>query len=64
MQRLYWELARLDCISASLRVARRDFDGAAVFVVRAMELLECRARSRDFWEPWAPVVGAWDPHVQ
>ncbi len=64
MQRLYWGLARLDCISATLLVARGDFDGAARFVVRAMALLECRARSRDPQEPWQPVLAARDPSLQ
>lgn len=58
MTRLLWTLARHDCLTAQLLMVLGDSRAAAVFLLRATELLECRARSRDPEEPWQPVLGA------
>jgi hypothetical protein len=57
MRNLYWDLARLDCLGATLYLARRDFARARLYVARAAGLLECRARARDSSERWQPIIG-------
>lgn len=61
MKRLFWTLAEHDCLTAQLLLVQRDDDGAAVFLARAAELLECRARSRDPQEPWQSVLSKRSP---
>ena len=64
MRKLLWTLARIDCMSATVLLAEGNYIGAAQFITRATELLECRARSRDPLDPWQPVLAARDPTVQ
>lgn len=56
MPKLLWTLARYDCLAAQLLLVLGDHRAAAVFLLRATELLESRARSRDPAEPWQPVL--------
>jgi hypothetical protein len=56
MTKLLWTLARHDCLTAQLLLMLGDAPAATAFLVRAAELLECRARSRDPEEPWQPVL--------
>ena len=56
MTKLLWTLARHDCLAAQLLFVLGDHPSAAIFLLRATELLECRARSRDPGEPWQPVL--------
>jgi hypothetical protein len=56
MTKLLWTLARHDCLAAQLLLLLGDHRAAVVFLQRATELLECRARSRDPEEPWQPVL--------
>lgn len=58
MPKLLWTLARHDCLAAQLFLVLGDRRAAAVFLLRAAELLESRARSRDPAEPWQPVLAA------
>jgi hypothetical protein len=60
MRKLLWALARIDCLSATLLLAKQDYEVCGQFVARAGELLECRARSRDPQDPWQPVLAARD----
>jgi hypothetical protein len=64
MRKLFWALARIDCMSATLLLAKGSEAAAAQFVARATELLECRARSRDPCDQWQPVLAAHDIDVQ
>ena len=56
MTKLLWTLARHDCPTAQLLLVLGDHPAAAIFLLRATELLECRARSRDPGDPWEPVL--------
>jgi hypothetical protein len=56
MRKLLWNLARLDCLSATYWLAAGKGELAGRFVLRAGCLLESRARSRDPAEPWQPVL--------
>ena len=54
MRKLLWRLSRQDCLTVQLLWGLGDDRAAVVFLLRATELLECRARSRDPEEAWQP----------